>query len=124
MHTTFQRPIEFPPWKSDIDLIKEFLALERRSATSYTPYIRLQRTKIYSGRSRECARECVPVRRAFGFEAHVHVYVCVYIYVCICVGLRVWRTTRETDDRAPLTLEPHTGLVWELANGYGVPRDD
>jgi hypothetical protein len=82
MHTTCQRPIEFPPWKSDIDLIKEFLALERRSATSYTPYIRLQRTKIYSGRSREClcARECVPVRRVFGFEAHVHVCACVCTY--------------------------------------------
>jgi len=61
-------------------------------------------------------RASVRLYGVFGFGART----CMHMCVAACV----WRTTRETDDRAPLTPEPHTGLVWKLANGYGVPRDD
>lgn len=101
-----QRPIKFPPRKSDSDLIKEFLALRRRGNLRYTLYTSAAYQDLLWPKRGVLARARVCACAAYLGSGLV--YACVCIYVHVCGRACVWRTTRETDDRAPLTPEPHT----------------
>lgn len=107
----WRRPrIKFPPRKFDSDLVKESLAKRNAQPLIHPIYV-CRRTKIYSGRgscgARVLSRVCL---RSVCLDFRVAVCCCACLRErALCVGVRVyvWHTTHETDDRAPLTPEPH-----------------
>lgn len=117
-------PIELPSGKFDPGLIKESLTRRIARPPIHPIYVCYSVPRFTLAEARGLymrARVYTYVHLVYPGARHVCVcvhkyracmYKCVraYMGICVYVCARARHTTRETDDRAPLTPEPHTGV--------------